>query len=422
MTDYGQRAERVLAKINELAAISDDPTGITRTFGTDAFRRGSRLIENWMRDIGLQTRVDAIGNVRGRLVSPIAGAKTFVVASHMDTVVNAGRFDGPMGVIMGLDLLDTLIRSCKPLPFSLELIAFSDEEGVRFHTTYLGSKVVAGSFDPELLTRTDASGLSLGEVIQTLGASVDQLATDALAADGWLGYVEIHIEQGPVLYERNVPVAVVTAIAGQKRVEIQFSGLAGHAGTVPMNMRQDALCAAAEFVLAVERFARVNTRLVATVGTLTVAQAASNVIPGKVTCSLDVRSNDAASLERAYGILQEMAQDIGRERGVTVNWQLIQTSDPVHCDPTLTALLAQAIDDSGFDIISLVSGAGHDGVPISRVAPIAMLFVRCFKGISHNPLEQVEVNDIAATLRVADVFMDKLRVAENNAANRRTYI
>lgn len=409
MTDYLQRAEAILARINELATISEDATGITRTFGTDAFLAGRRRVQYWMELAGLQTRVDAIGNLRGRLVSPNAGAKTFVIGSHIDTVVNAGKFDGPMGVLMGLDLVTRLIRSGRSLPVHLELIAFSDEEGVRFHTTYLGSKVVAGSFDKALLDKQDATGTSLLEVLQMVGSTITDLPSDALAPDDWLGYFEIHIEQGPVLYERHVPVAVVTAIAGQRRIEITFTGMAGHAGTVPMTMRQDALCAAAEFVLAVERFALAHKdTLVATVGKLTVVNAASNVIPGEVICSLDIRSNDADLLETACVALRELAVSIGANRPISVNWNLVQETAPVVCDIDLTNRLARSIQESGYEVIPLVSGAGHDGVPISRVSPIAMLFVRCFNGISHNPLEDVEPDDMAAALGVADTFLDSM--------------
>jgi allantoate deiminase len=404
-----QRAENVLTKINQLAAISDDADGITRTFGSPAFQRGSRLIQQWMQTIGLQTRVDAIGNVRGRLVSPVVGAKTFVIASHMDTVVNAGRFDGPLGVIMGLDLLEQIVKTGKPLPFHIELVAFSDEEGVRFHTTYLGSKVIAGSFDESLLSKRDNIGVTLGEVIEEMGGSPAQIAGDAIAPNDWLGYFEIHIEQGPVLYERHVPVAVVTGIAGQKRVEITFRGMAGHAGTVPMTMRQDALCAAAEFVLEVERLGKDNSQnLVATVGKLAVANSASNVIPGEVSCSLDVRSNDPVVLGEAYQVLDDSLMKISQQRPINVEWKLIQETDPVACDQALSTLLRQSIHEAGYEIIELVSGAGHDGVPISQIAPITMLFVRCFKGISHNPLEDVELTDIVAALNVADRFLGNL--------------
>lgn len=408
MSAYLQRAANVLGKINELALISEDATGITRTFGTASFQQGSRLIQHWMQEIGLQTRIDAIGNVRGRLTSSKADAKTFVIASHMDTVVNAGKFDGPMGVLMGLDLVAQLVQADKPLPFHIELIAFSDEEGVRFHTTYLGSKVVAGSFDPHFLDRKDGNGTTLREAIQQMGGDVTQLADGAIAPDNWFGYFEIHIEQGPVLYERNVPVAIVTDIAGQKRIEITFTGVAGHAGTVPMMMRQDALCAAAEFILDVEKLAARQANLVATVGKLNVASSASNVIPGEVRCSLDVRSNDEAILTAAYQALQQICLDTGRKRAIQVDWHLIQETTSVACEKGMRELLEQAIQQAGYEVIRLVSGAGHDGVTISQVAPVAMLFVRCFKGISHNPLEDVELTDMAATLQVADTFMNRL--------------
>ncbi|RYU76397.1 M20/M25/M40 family metallo-hydrolase, partial [Hymenobacter persicinus] len=241
MENFIARAEKTLARIHELAAISEDADGVTRTFGTPAFLRGSALVQSWFEQAGLRTRLDSIGNVRGRLVSQHPGAKTFVIASHIDTVVNAGRFDGPLGVLLGLDLLESLRARNVELPFHVELIAFSDEEGVRFHTTYLGSKVVAGSFDQSLLTKTDAAGISLTDAIHTMGGNAATLAADAIPADQWLGYFEAHIEQGPVLWERNIPVALVTAIAGQRRVELTFKGMAGHAGTVPMHMRQDAL-------------------------------------------------------------------------------------------------------------------------------------------------------------------------------------
>ncbi|GAB3696227.1 allantoate amidohydrolase [Spirosoma flavus] len=408
MIDYRQRAENVLRQINQLASISEDSNGITRTFGTEAFLRGSALIQHWMQSIGLQTRIDSIGNVRGLLESANAHAKTFVLASHMDTVVNAGKFDGPLGILMALNLTEQLILSEKPLPFHIELVAFSDEEGVRFHTTYLGSKVVAGSFDYELLMKPDTSGVTLAQVISKMGGSVEKLIVDALPKEDWLGYFEMHIEQGPVLYERNVPVAVVLGIAGQKRIDITFRGMAGHAGTVPMTMRQDALCAASEFILAVEQLAASEPNLVATVGKLNVANAASNVIPGEVNCSLDVRSNDDALLTHTYQALKDVCESIGWKRNVEITWTLIQETAPVTCDANLNATLAQSILNSGYPLIELVSGAGHDAVPISSVAPVSMLFVRCFKGISHNPLEDVELNDIAAALQVGDTFLNHL--------------
>jgi len=397
-----------MQRIEALAAISEDPGGITRRFGTPAFMRGQQLVQAWAEAAGLHTRLDAIGNVRARLMSRRPGARTFVLASHIDTVVNAGKFDGPLGVLLGLDLLEDVASRGADLPFHLELIAFSDEEGVRFHTTYLGSKVVTGAFESSLLARQDTDGITLAEAITTMGGNVARIPHDALPAADWLGYFEVHIEQGPVLWERNIPVALVTAIAGQQRVELTWRGMAGHAGTVPMTMRQDALAGAAEFVLAVEQFGRQHApELVATVGKLDVRHAASNVIPGEVSCSLDLRSPDAARLTAARQV-PALAQAIAGRRQLHLTWSPVQTTAPATCDAGLNQLLARAIAAAGHEVVPLVSGAGHDAVPVSQVAPATMLFVRCFQGISHNPLENVELPDLAAAVEVSARFLTLL--------------
>jgi hydantoinase/carbamoylase family amidase len=404
-----ERAEKILQRINELASISEMPGGITRTYATKAFVEGRDKVQQWMKEAGLEITIDNIGNIRGRLSSKKANAKTFVIASHIDTVVNAGKFDGPLGVLMGLDLVEQLIQSKTGLAFHIELIGFCDEEGCRFHTTYLGSKAVAGSFDKTILNAKDESGVSLKEVIEKNGGNVNNLSKDAIAKQDWLGYFEIHIEQGPVLYEKNIPAGSVTAIAGQRRSEIKFTGEAGHAGTVPMDMRKDALVCAAECMVAIENFAKANKNdLVATVGKLHITNSASNVIPGEVICSLDMRSADEAKLSAAYTEIKKMTEDICSKRNIGLEWKLVQQTKPVNCDAGMNKLLTQSIKETGYEVVSLVSGAGHDAVPIAEVSPVAMLFVRCFKGISHNPLENVEVKDIAAAIKVSDTFIQKL--------------
>ncbi|MFD1871584.1 Zn-dependent hydrolase [Hymenobacter bucti] len=413
MSDYLARTTHILRRIDELAAISEDATGatVTRRFGTPAFVRGRDLVQRWFEAAGLEVRLDGIGNLRGRLASQRPGAKTFVLASHIDTVVNAGKYDGPLGVLMGLDLVERISQQGIALPFHIELMAFSDEEGVRFHTTYLGSKVVTGAFEPTLLQRADADGITLAQAIAEMGGNAATLATDALPADEWLGYFELHIEQGPVLWDNKVPIALVTAIAGQQRVELTWQGMAGHAGTVPMAMRQDALAATAEFVLAAEAFALGHGRgLVATVGQLRIPYAASNVIPGQVVHSFDLRSPDADQLAAAYAELQAEAKAIATRRGLDLDWQLVQYTAPVACDLGLNRLLGQAIAASGHAVVGLVSGAGHDAVPASAVAPATMAFIRCYKGISHNPLENVEAADVAAALEVAERFLLELKI------------
>ncbi|HJT73526.1 MAG TPA: allantoate amidohydrolase [Chitinophaga sp.] len=409
MDSYLNRAGNILNRIAALADISEETHCITRTFGTPAFMAGCSKVLSWMQETGLNARIDNIGNVRGRWQCSIPGARTLVIASHIDTVRNAGKFDGPLGVLLGLDIIAQLKEKDIQLPFNIELIAFSDEEGVRFHTTYLGSTVLTGKFDETLLNRTDASGITLQEAIRTLGGDPAQLPADALLPDEWLGYFEAHIEQGPVLYERQTPVAVVTGIAGQIRMMFTFAGMSGHAGTVPMHMRQDALCAAAACILTIEQYALEHKeQVVATTGILQISNAASNVIPGEVTCSLDLRSADPNMLLTAYNILQEKCTEICRQRHITLTWQVVQETAPVTCDNVMSGTLEQAIQDAGYDVIRLASGAGHDAVPVSAVSPVCMLFVRCYKGISHHPQENVEAADLAAAIKVTDFFIHRL--------------
>ena len=414
MSSHLQRAERILQRINELASVSEDEGYITRTYGTKEFIEGRNKVGHWMTEAGLHTSADNIGNIRGLLLSKNEDAKTFVIASHIDTVINAGRFDGPLGVLMGLDLVAELTRSNTSLPFHIELIGFCDEEGSRFHTAYLGSTTVTGFFDRSLLDTKDANGITLQEVIVGNGGDVNKLSKDAIAKQDWLGYFEIHIEQGPVLYDKNIPVGLVTAIAGQYRVGMVFNGESGHAGTVPMTMRKDALACAAEFILETEKFAANNKRVVATVGKLHIINAASNVIPGEVICSLDLRSASETELLHSYKAIKNIVEDICKKREIVLEWNLIQRTKPVTCDESLNKLLAESVKEAGYEMVELVSGAGHDAVPVSEIAPVAMLFVKCFKGISHNPAEDVAVQDIAAALRVSDTFLNKLIQSHNS--------
>lgn len=409
MTLFQHRANKILQRLNELAECSDDNSCISRMFGTNAFLKGQSLIKSWMEVAGLETRIDSIGNVRGKLKSTTPNAKTFVLASHFDSVVNAGKFDGPFGVVTSIDIIETLIGTGTSLPFDIEVIAFSDEEGVRFHSTFLGSRVIAGSFSEELLVKKDANGLTLSSVLVGMNCDLNQIKDDCISPEEWLGYFEMHIEQGPVLYESNEPVAVVTGIAGQRRMIINLKGMAGHAGTVPMNMRQDALCCASEMILGIEKFGlEHNDELVATVGKLDVINAASNVIPGEVVFSLDLRSADQNIIDQSFNDLKIILGNIAMARKIRFILETVQETAPVICDAQLTETLATAITSTGHKITRLVSGAGHDAVPISAVAPVAMLFVRCYKGISHNPLEDVEIKDIAAAVQVGENFILQL--------------
>jgi allantoate deiminase len=289
------------------------------------------------------------------------------------------------------------------------VVGFADEEGLRYHTAYLGSKVLAGAFDPQYLALADAEGIVMADAIRAFGGDPGALHLDQRSGHDLLGYCEVHIEQGPVLEARDLPVGVVSAISGQARLSVGFRGEAGHAGTVPMSMRRDALCAAAEFALAVEALARGKEGLVATLGQLAVEPGASNVIPGRATLSLDVRHMDDAMREQATGQLREEAGQIAGRRRVTLDWQLLQQHPSVPCSPDLTERLARAVEETlGRPALRLPSGAGHDAVTMSGLTQVAMLFVRCKGGVSHNPAESVQVEDVAVAIEVMGRFLESL--------------
>lgn len=403
--DADAAAARLMRRIDALAAISETDDGLTtRTFGSEAMTRANALVGEWMRAAGLAVRVDGIGNLRG--VEPPDGRPLLLLSSHLDTVREAGRFDGPLGVLAALETVEAAPAA---RPYRLGVVGFSDEEGVRFGTSYLGSDVLAGNpFDAARLALTDANGITLAQAIRDFGGNPDALLDDRLdaAAEGGLvGYVEVHIEQGPVLEAAGLPVGVVSAIQGQSRFLFRFEGQAGHAGTVPMLLRRDALVAAAEFITTVETCAVENDGLVATVGSLDVRPGAGNVIPGSVAGTLDVRSpNDAHRLAAAAG-LHANAQRIAAEREMRLDWHSVQENPATPCDPALRARFAEAIAAAGFPVRGLPSGAGHDAVALAMRLPVAMLFVRCKDGLSHHPQESITIHDAAAALKVMDKFL-----------------
>ncbi len=401
-------AQKVMDRCDVLGAISEDSDRLTRRFTTPAMRAANAAVAGWMRDAGMAVRQDSIGNLIGRYEAREAGAKTLLLGSHLDTVRDAGKYDGPLGVLVALTLVERLHARGARLPVALEVVAFADEEGLRYHTSYLGSQVLAGTFDPRDLSRRDEDGIAMGEAIRAFGGDPAAIDRDKRDPDTVLAYCEVHIEQGPVLERRELPVGVVSVIMGQSRCDIAFAGQAGHAGTVPMDLRHDALCAAAEFALAVEGLARREAGLVATVGQLAVGPGASNVIPGRATLSLDVRHLDDVARDTACRDLHNTAMDIGARRGVAVDWRPVQESATVACSPELGAALSRAIEAMGYEALSLPSGAGHDAVIMSALAPVAMLFVRCKGGVSHNPAESVAVEDVAVALDVMDTFLANL--------------
>ena len=396
-----------------LGAVSEEADRLTRRYGTPAMSEANRLVADWMREAGMSVRLDNIGNLIG-LFGMAGAARTLLLGSHIDTVRDAGKYDGPLGVLAAIACVQMLHDAGVALPFNVEVVAFADEEGLRYHTAYLGSKALSGTFPPEYLELEDEDGIRLAQAIRDFGGDPAAVAEDARDANRLLGYCEVHIEQGPVLEVEGLPVGVVTAISGQARFEVSFRGVAGHAGTVPMAARRDALCAAADFVLEVETAGRATPELVATVGQLAVEPGASNVIPGRAQLSLDVRhSEDALRLE-ACRQLEAQATQIAASRGVSLDWDVVQENTPVRCSPSLSNLLGRAVEEAGVPLRKLPSGAGHDAVSMSKITEVAMLFVRCKGGISHNPAESVVTEDVAVAVDVLGRFV---RLLADHQAN-----
>ncbi len=360
----------------------------------------------WMERLGMRVHVDAAGNLRGVLGGGAAETrKRLLIGSHLDTVPDAGAFDGVLGVVMGIALVEMLATT--QLPLDIEVIGFAEEEGVRFGHPFIGSRAVAGTLDAALLGQRDQSGISIRDAISGFGLDADRIPAARIDPSA-IGYVEFHIEQGPVLEAAGLPVGVVDAIAGQTRLVVTFEGRAAHAGTTPMHLRRDALTAAAEWIAAVEQRARAEGGLVATVGTVEVAPNASNVIPSRVRLSLDVRHADDGVRRKAIGLMRAAAQAIAAARGLHVGIAPVLDQPPVRMDAGLGAMLERSVEDCDIARLRLVSGAGHDAMILAPVIPVAMLFVRSPDGISHHPDESASASDVAVALSVGRRFIERL--------------
>jgi allantoate deiminase/N-carbamoyl-L-amino-acid hydrolase len=391
---------RIIEMADRLAEHSETPDGLTCTYLSAAHRAVAAQLRAWMEAVGLEAEIDAVGNVVGRLRGPVLG-KTLLLASHYDTVRNAGKYDGRLGILAPLLVAEHLHAAGEQLPFTLEVIAFAEEEGVRFSTPYIGSSAIAGRFEPVWLERQDSSGARLRDIMQEAGGDPRIIGGLARRADNLIGYIEVHIEQGPVLLHENLPVGIVTSIAGAVRCAATVTGTAGHAGTVPMQLRHDAAAAAAEIVLAVERRCSGTPMLVGTVGQLAVRDGAINVIPARCDLALDIRAADDPVRDAALAdILLEIKQ-IAARRGVGIEVDELTRTPAVSCARRLQDVLAESTERAGIRPFYLSSGAGHDALMFHGLTDIAMLFVRCgHGGISHSPLETVTAEDAGIAVRI----------------------
>jgi len=405
--------QEIVGRINELATISETPEHLARIFLTREHRIAAELILTWMREAGMRAHLDAIGNVCGHYEGTSPGLPCLMLGSHYDTVRDAGKWDGPLGLITAISCVADLNRRGRRPPFAIEITGFADEEGVRFASTLLGSRAVAGTFDESVLNGRDRDGASMRDALREFGLDPDHIGAAARARRELLAYLELHIEQGPVLEAQNLPVGVVTAIAGATRLAARLTGMAGHAGTVPMALRRDALTGAAECIGSIEQFCRTDANgLVGTVGYIHAEPGATNVIPGQVSFTIDIRAPTDGHRQRAVADIVRQIEAIASRRELALQLDVTHENRTAPCAPWLKAQIAQAIAAEGFPVFELPSGAGHDGMAMIDIADVGMVFVRCRGGISHHPDEHVELADADVGARVL------LRVIENFRARK----
>ena len=405
-------AARIMQWSDELARHSETSEALTRTYLTPAHRAAADLLAQWMREAGMDVRCDAVGNVIGRYEAQSAGAPALLTGSHFDTVRNAGKYDGMLGILLPIACIGQWHAQGKRFPFAIEVIAFAEEEGVRFKATLLGSRAAAGTFDQSVLDKRDDDGCSMREAMEACGLDAGQLPQAAYQRNAVLGFVEVHIEQGPVLLSEQLPLGVVTAIAGATRFMVEAEGLAGHAGTVPMGLRRDAAVAAAEIALYVEQRCANTPGLVGTVGMFSVPNGAVNVVPGKAHFSIDIRAENDAVREQAVRDVLARIEAAAQQRNVAMRVNKVHEAGSVPCAPWLMEQLDAALKGLRLPVRHLPSGAGHDAMAMAALTDVAMLFVRCGNGgISHHPDEILDREDAALASQVFIDFVECFSVA-----------
>lgn len=395
-SDADKNGAKIMARLEAMAQISESPDVLTRRCYVPEHRQINDLVARWMRAAGMSVHEDAVGNVVGRYEGRTPDAAAIMIGSHGDTVVDAGRYDGALGVLSAIHVVEQLHARGTRFDNAIEVICFADEEGVRFHSTFLGSCGVAGTFDRAVLERSDKDGITLARAMRDFGLDPDRIADAARRPGEIRCYLEVHIEQGPVLEAEDRATCAVTAIAGADRMKITAQGTAGHAGTVPMGRRADALSAACEAILALERIAAGHPDAVATVGQIEAAPGASNVIPGRAIFSVDIRAAEDAVRADAIAAFFSELDRIAAARGITFARDHAHTADGVTCAPWLLDQVEGAMRDLGDTPFRLSSGAGHDAVAMSDITDVGMIFVRCKGGISHSPLEHITPEDAQA--------------------------
>lgn len=395
----------MIGRCLKLATFSEDTNSTRRTFLSAPMRECHQELARWMKPLGVKVSIDAAGNFRGVYPAAQPNAPRLLIGSHLDTVPNAGAYDGVLGVSLAIALLEELRG--RRLPFEIEVIGFSEEEGVRFGTPFIGSRALVGRLDEELLDTRDASGISVRHAMEEFGLRPQEIPQSELR-ESTVAYLEFHIEQGPVLENLNLPLAAVEAIAGQSRLEFLFSGRANHAGTTPMHLRQDALAGAAEWISAVERMAQQASGLVATVGKIEAKPGATNVVAGETRLTLDVRHSSDEIRLHAVSDLTRQAQEIATRRGLSVRDHVLMNQRAVAMDSFLINEIERAMVQAGYKPHRMVSGAGHDAMILAERIPSAMIFLRTPGGISHDPTESVAQDDVEKAIECGLHLLDQL--------------
>jgi allantoate deiminase len=398
-------AEKVVVRCKKLAAFSEDLGNTRRTFLSTPMRDCHGEISRWLNAVGADVAVDAAGNLRGFYAASKANAPRLLLGSHLDTVPNAGAYDGVLGVVIAVAILEAL--EGRRFPFGIELVGFSEEEGVRFNTPFIGSRALVGALDDELLSHRDANGISIRMAIENFGLNPAEIPRAALS-DATLAYLEFHIEQGPVLESLGRGLGVVEGIVGQTRMEFVFLGRTNHAGTTPMHLRHDAIAAAAEWIVAVEHTANSHPGLVASVGQIEANPGATNVIAGEVRTTLDLRHRSDDVRGRVADILVQLAEEIVERRGMSLRRRVRLSQKAVAMNPFLVDQIEEAIRKTGCQPHRMVSGAGHDAMILAEKVPAAMIFLRTPGGISHDPAESVKMEDVAKALECGLHLLDQL--------------
>ena len=394
-----QAAARVMARADELAAISETPDVLTRVYLSPQHLEANQRAARWMTQAGMTVWQDSVGNICGRYEGEQEGAPAILLGSHLDTVRNAGRYDGMLGVLAAIEVVHGLHQQGRRLKQAIEIVGFCDEEGTRFGITLLGSRGITGTWPESWLAQTDADGVSVAQAMVLAGLDPARIHLAARRPEEIAAYLELHIEQGPCLEQEGLALGVVEAINGARRLNCRFTGEAGHAGTVPMSHRKDALAAAAEWMVRVETLTREQgVNRVATVGTLRCAPGAVNVIPGDVTLTLDIRGPHDQPLDALLDTLLKEAQAIASRRQLRFSAEEFYRIAATACDSGLQQVLSEAVQAVQGRSLTLPSGAGHDAIAMAERWPSAMLFVRCKGGISHHPAESVTADDVALAI------------------------